>query len=298
MKSLLRNILRVFVARGGTVVISWLAATVGLAWLLPVYQQTASAGVAITDTNPITNYEIREVSGWVVHLNWALQATNAPAVRRAMELLSGQLEEIVRQVPSSAVAELRKVPLWISPEYPGEKPRAEYHPDAGWLRDHGRDTAMAKAVEFTNVRIFESEARRMPNFALHELAHAYQDRVLPGGFENLALKAAYGKAKASGRYDHVEQRFGNGRSAYGRAYAMSDPREYFAESTEAFFSTNDFFPFTREELRRHDPEMFVLLQKLWGVPQTGQERSQSQGSNGDRFPGQGRGSGGNVSAAH
>ena len=27
-------------------------------------------------------------------------------------------------------------------------------------------------VLFTNVRIFEEETRRMPNFALHELAHA------------------------------------------------------------------------------------------------------------------------------
>ena len=35
------------------------------------------------------------------------------------------------------------------------------------------------------------------------------------------------------------------------AYAISSPMEYFAESTEAFFSRNDFFPFTRDELKRH-----------------------------------------------
>ena len=39
--------------------------------------------------------------------------------------------------------------------------------------------------------------------------------------------------------------------------------EYFAESTEAYFSRNDFFPFTREELKKHDPAMFELLAKLW-----------------------------------
>lgn len=47
---------------------------------------------------------------------------------------------------------------------------------------------------------------------------------------------------------------------------MTDPMEYFAETTEAFFSRNDFFPFTREELQSHDPAMFALLSKLWGVP--------------------------------
>jgi hypothetical protein len=184
---------------------------------------------------------------------------------RALELLQKQLEEIVRNVPPAAVAQLQKVPLWISPQYAGVKPRAEYHPNAAWLREHGRDPAMAKGVEFTNVRIFEAETRRMPNFALHELAHAYHDRFLAGGFDNKEIKAAYEAAKASGKYDHVEQRFGDGRTANARAYAMANPQEYFAESTEAFFSTNDFFPFTREQLEQHDPDMFRLLGKLWGV---------------------------------
>jgi len=48
-----------------------------------------------------------------------------------------------------------------------------------------------------------------------------------------------------------------------RAYAMTNPQEYFAETTEAFFGTNDFFPFTRDELKKLDPEMFALLEKLW-----------------------------------
>jgi hypothetical protein len=164
-------------------------------------------------------------------------------------------------VPVIAVAELRKVSLWVSPEYPGVKPRAEYHPDANWLREHGRDPAMAKGVEFTNVRLFESETTRMPAFALHELAHAYHDRVL--GNSHAGIKAAYEEAKASGKYDKVERRDARGQVSTARAYAMTNPQEYFAETTEAFFGTNDFFPFTRAELKQHDPEMFALLEKLW-----------------------------------
>lgn len=41
--------------------------------------------------------------------------------------------------------------------------------------------------------------------------------------------------------------------------------EYFAETTEAYFTRNDFFPFNRAELQSHDPEMLQLLEKLWGV---------------------------------
>jgi hypothetical protein len=182
-----------------------------------------------------------------------------------LPLLTAQLQEIVRVVPAKAVAELQKVPLWINPEYPKVHPRAEFHPDADWLRDNGRDPVMAKGVEFTNVRIFEAETRRMPNFALHELAHAYHNRTVRMSFGNLEIKAAYEKAKASGKYDRVERKDSEGRSHMDRAYAMTNPQEYFAECTEAYFSRNDFFPFTRDELKQHDPEMFELLERLWGV---------------------------------
>jgi hypothetical protein len=218
---------------------------------------------AAANSAPAADRETRLVCGWSVHIHSVCLATNAVATARALELLKAQLEEIVQKVPPPAVAVLQKVQLWISPEYPGIVPRAEYHPNAGWLREHGRDPAMAKGVEFTNVRIFDAEIRRMPNFALHELAHAYQDRVL--GNRAADIKAAYEKAKASGTYDRVKRRDAAGREHLDRAYAMTNAQEYFAETTEAFFSRNDFFPFTRDELKPHDPEMFALLTKLWGI---------------------------------
>lgn len=215
----------------------------------------------------VDRHQTRIIDGWTVRISQELLESDAQATARALELLSQQLHEIVRVVPASAVDELRKVPLWFSPEYPGITPRAEYHPAAGWLRDNRRDPAMAKGVEFTNVRIFERETKRMPNFALHELAHAYHDRVLARGFGNEAIKAAYEQAKTNGLYDRVEQRMGDGRSAQVRAYAITNPMEYFAECSEAFFSQNDFFPFNRRQLVRHDPGMFELLKKLWGEPE-------------------------------
>ncbi len=209
--------------------------------------------------------ETRNVSGWSVHIRRELLSAEPQLTERALDLLKAQLDEIISAVPAAAVAELQKVPLWFSPEYTQAQPRAEYHPGAGWLLDHGRDPAMAKSVEFTNVRIYEAETKRMPNFALHELAHAYHDRVLRMAFGNLEIKAAYAKAKASGSYQRVERWHGTGKpNTFQPAYAMTNPMEYFAESTEAFFSRNDFFPFNRAELLKHDPTMAELLAKLWG----------------------------------
>lgn len=212
------------------------------------------------------DYATRQVAGWTLYLRPALMRDDAEATTKAITLLEEQLQEIIRVVPAVAVAELKKVPLYFSPEYPGKRPAAEFHPNAGWLRSHGRDPGMAKGVEFTNIRIFEAETRRMPNFALHELAHAYHNLVLPNGFENPDLVAAFDRAKENGLYEQVERRDSQGRTRVERAYAMTTAMEYFAETSEAYFSRNDFFPYTRDELKRHDPEMFALLTRLWQVP--------------------------------
>jgi len=223
---------------------------------------TSATDEARPDILSVPGRQVRTIEGWTVLISEDLLKDDADATARAIELLTAHLQAIVRDVPAAAVAHLRTVPLWISPKYPDVPPHAEYHPDAGWLREHGRDPRLAKGVEFTNVRIFERETRRMPVFVLHELAHAYHDQVL--GFDQPEIKAAYERARASGSYDNVERWNGPDRPVtHERAYAMTNEREYFAECTEAFFGRNDFFPFTRDELEKHDPEMFKLLQKLW-----------------------------------
>ncbi|MEZ6140675.1 MAG: DPP IV N-terminal domain-containing protein [Zavarzinella sp.] len=213
---------------------------------------------------PESVYEVRKIRGWTVHINRLLLATEPRLTARALELMEKQLEEIIQVVPKDAVKKLQTVPLYFNPPYPGKQAGAEYHPGADWLRKNGRDPIMAKAVEFSNVQNFEAETNRMKNFVLHELAHAYHDQMLPMGFKNQEVQAAYIRAKESGSYDNVERHFGNGKpNTKEKAYAMTTPMEYFAESTEAYFSKNDFFPFNREELKKHDPAMFELLGKLW-----------------------------------
>ena len=190
--------------------------------------------VAAEDLKAIS-YQTNSIEGWKVLVDERLLAEEKVETEKALGLLRGQLEEIVRVVPRPGVAKLREVTLWFSPEYRGIEPRAEYHPGAEWLRKNGRNVAMVKGVEFTNVRIFEKETKRMPNFTLHELAHAYQDRVLADGFANKEIKAAFDRGKASGLYDKVERWYGNGRgNTQERAYAMSNPMEFLRKRRRHF----------------------------------------------------------------
>jgi Mlc titration factor MtfA (ptsG expression regulator) len=100
---------------------------------------------------------------------------------------------------------------------------------------------------------------------LHEMAHAYHHQFLEGGFGNPSVRAAYERATKAGLYDKVQHIRGRDE----KAYAATDPQEFFAECSEALFGTNDFYPFVRSELKRHDPQTYETLRKAWGV---GEER--------------------------
>jgi hypothetical protein len=49
-----------------------------------------------------------------------------------------------------------------------------------------------------------------------------------------------------------------------RHYAMTNHKEFFAEMSEAYFGTNDFFPFVHGELKQAEPEVHALLREIWG----------------------------------
>lgn len=207
-------------------------------------------------------HQTQQMKGWTVHVSSQLLQDQPQKTRTAIDLLSRQLQRVVDSVPAEAVQQLRKVPIWINPQYQGQQPRAEYHPSRGWLENNDRDPQMAKAIEITNVSIFEAENRRMPDLILHELAHAYHDQVL--GFDEERIIEAFRLAKKSGTYDSV-RRFTGRKTITDKAYAISNHKEYFAETTEAYFGRNDFYPFDRKELASHDPQMLTVLKRCWGI---------------------------------
>jgi hypothetical protein len=209
--------------------------------------------------DPTDRYEVRQVEGWRLLVNKDFTRERADLCAETLKVAGQQLFNIVRHVPAPAVAKLRQIPIWVEFCEP-HHPCMAYHPDAGWLREHDMNPDKAGAVEIANAQHFLRWTLDQPWMVLHELAHGYHHRFLPGGFENPELTAAYRHAKEAKLYDAVLCCGGQVR----RAYALTDPQEYFAESSEAFFGTNDFFPFVRAELQRHDPQMFQLLERLWG----------------------------------
>lgn len=205
---------------------------------------------------PSTQYENQIVEGWTVHVNRRLLRQEADLGAQALKLLGAKLYDITRAVPPKPLEELRKVPLWLGVD-DGPNERAQYHPSREWLEAHHFNPEKAKAVEIGSARAFLRAERDQPSLVLHEMAHAYHDRVLT--FQDPRILEAWREAKKGGTYDSVLRISGQKE----RHYALTDAQEYFAEGTEAFLGTNDFYPFVRAELRVHDPRLFHLMEEIW-----------------------------------
>lgn len=214
-------------------------------------------------------YQRQTHKGWGVFIHDTLLKKHPKETQRALELLAHQLQDIIDRVPAAAVSYLKKVPLYFSPSDIGHG-GACHHPSSQWLKNNNRPVEMAKTIEFSNILNFEKETRRMPNFALHELAHAYHNHLL-GDQHPLILKS-YKAAKKSGKFTNLPKRSGDLKkpltTSKGPTYAMTNQMEYFAETTEAYFSENDITPYDRASLREMDPKVIPILEKVWGVKRT------------------------------
>jgi hypothetical protein len=213
--------------------------------------------------DPTSAYATTKIEGWLVRINRKLDADEHRELHeQTLKLLGNHLYRITRAVPSEALGKLRKIPIWVELVHP-KHPCMCYHVSKEWLRANGMNPQKAGCVELANCKNFLSWTHQQPWMVLHELAHGYHDQVL--GFDHAGIKACLDAAKEAKLYDEVLHIDGRKQ----KHYALTNPTEYFAEMTEAYFGTNDFYPFVGAELKQHDPRMFALLEEVWGVRKEG-----------------------------
>jgi dipeptidyl-peptidase-4 len=202
----------------------------------------------------------KEIEGWTVAVDpQLLEGDSAEKGAKALAALANHLQRIAFMLDDERLAELRKRRIWIERNNPDIK-GMQYHPNRGWLIGHELDPRLVKHVHIPQAEelLKRHVWAKHPYVILHELAHAYHDQVL--SFDEPEIVAAYESAKERGIYDKVL--LYTGREV--RHYALTNHKEYFAESTEAYLGVNDFYPFVRAELKQHDPTMYELLEKIWG----------------------------------
>lgn len=202
----------------------------------------------------------KHIEGWTVAVDPLLLAEeHADEGKKALEALANHLQRIKYIVSAERVADLQKLRIWIELKNAGLR-NMQYHPDKGWLITHGQDPRLAKHVHIPIAKqlLDRKMWAKHPYVVLHELAHAYHDQVL--SFDQAEIVASYNAAKKKGIYEKVLVHTGK----KARHYGLNNHKEYFAESTEAYFGVNDFYPFVRAELKTHDPTMYAIMVKVWG----------------------------------
>ncbi|MGC4073084.1 MAG: hypothetical protein QM760_11290 [Nibricoccus sp.] len=87
---------------------------------------------------------------------------------------------------------------------------------------------------------------------LHELLHAYHHQKLPDGFQNPAVISFFKKAQSEALYG-------------ARSHMMQNHSEFFAcAATTYLYGATAQEPFTREALKKKQPDLFSFLKKLFG----------------------------------
>lgn len=236
-----------------------IAAIMACLWLSPLNCLSQEVGSHLEEDaepifEPTSQYESRSIEGWSVMIQKRLLQDDHSEGQQAIRLVRRQLQQIKDLLADDVVQDLQTIEIWMDDD---PRNQIHYHPERRWLVANGFNPDRAKAVDIGRVDQLIKIQHAQPFVLLHELAHAYHDQIL--GFDDERIRDAYEHAKETGNYESVLHV--SGRDV--KHYALTNHKEYFAECTESFLGTNDYFPFVAAEFRRHDPKMYKLLSEIW-----------------------------------
>eukprot|EP00536_Pseudo-nitzschia_multiseries_P013928 jgi/Psemu1/291152/fgenesh1_pg.632_\ len=228
-------------------------------------------------------YEKKTFGGWPCRLepNWSGGDTVSAAklerdIRAAAELLPPHARDYLRK---HCTIWINKSLSWGPEDCPEKGSGCCYHPTKQWLVKNGLSGEKHKCVEINAAPGYKSDCDLWGSggVMIHELSHAYHHGMLPDGYSNKEIRECYERAMEEGLYDQVEYhrsctRDGARTKAKARAYAATNPMEYFAELSAAFLGGldetseyNKWYPYNRKQLEEHDPRAHAMLSRLWKV---------------------------------
>ena len=201
-------------------------------------------------------YTAMRIQGWAVCVANQLISQHPQLYQDVINALDEDLEYILLILPINASQWLKRINIWVEvalAQFPG----GVYHPNPVWLAQNGYPEEWALGIQIGNAQNYMTWVREQPAIILHELSHAWHHQML--GYNYQPIINAYQTAIDQGIYDSVQYIYGQ----FLPAYAATNNREYFAELTEAWFWSNDYYPFNRQELQSHDMLGASVVESAW-----------------------------------
>lgn len=180
-------------------------------------------------------------------MEWAQQSHNA------YRYAGKALDDLVTVLPANILQRMRTVTLRVE----------KTDPNAEILAYDGDSDVLA----FNDLeRYYSSSTLNRPSLLLNMLARRYYKIHMQNS--RPLVEQVYSAAVSSGIYASVDYFDGVG-TVKKKADAANDAESYFAELSEAYWGTNDFYPFDYHDLMEYDPSGFALMEELWGVRGSG-----------------------------
>jgi hypothetical protein len=212
-------------------------------------------------------YKILVIEGFTVLLGeeTVKHLDDAEYKRKPLEVVELELKTLVSLFPAKAINVLRNVLIWV--EWDEKQPTANGRPGRAVAVYYGGHQAQMLAkgknpLKARNVTVLSMKAlteEHQPGrdqgrcVLLHEIAHAVHDQLV--GFDNPAIKAAYKQALERKLYD-------------ANMYASTNEAEFFAELTCSYFDQLAYYPKKRDDLKKHDPATYKVMESVWGKSKT------------------------------
>jgi hypothetical protein len=224
--------------------------------------------------SPIPGYMHRVIEGFDVLIQDAVieHDEDDKYKRKPTAVLELELGTITRVMPPRCVQVLRSVIIWADWDDEDDPDHgrvvAKYYGVWGnramWSLDANKNPLKANNVEIISLKSLTREhqpgVKHERCVILHELAHAVHLHLF--GSDNPHIKAAYKQAMDRKLYDEAENV--NGRKI--KPYARTNEKEYFAELSCAYLNKLTYFPFNRDDLKKHDPTGYKMMEATWGTP--------------------------------
>lgn len=217
----------------------------------------------------VPGYEIRMVQGFKLVINRDVLAEidklTKAGERDPLEIVEDELFELGRILAPQVYKILQGVRIWIEwDDWPIEVKGARnviavYRSGSAheWAKI-STHPLKAGCVEIVSMKkMMERRKEHNQIILLHELCHVVHHLFL--GYDNALVFETYKSAMERGLY-----RGGEGKP---RPYASANPFEYFAEISCAYLDRCDYFPHTSDELKKHDPNGYKLMEHTWGRPE-------------------------------
>lgn len=225
----------------------------------------------------IPGYTHKKIEGFdcLIHDEVLRNNDDSKWERSPLDVLELELGTVSRVLPKKVENVLHSVVVWI--EWHDTQDRdiqtsvAKYYGVSGgsrlgWSLTEKKHPGKANNVEVISMKSLTEEHQPKQKFdrcvLLHEFAHAVHFHIV--GPNNPIVGQTYARAMQRGLYDSAK----DVHDRIIKPYARTSEQEYFAELTCNYLNKLHYFPFTRDELKKHDADGYSMMEKTWGKPET------------------------------